>query len=66
MSFSNPIAYLKNKIAKRFDIILRAREFFNRETFLNLYNAFIFSYLIYYVEIWGNARDIQCTCASNN
>ena len=50
--------YIKNKIAKGFGIILRARRFFNRKTLLNLYHSFIFLYLIYCVEIWGNAADI--------
>ena len=44
---------------KGFGIILRARKFFNHKTLLNLYHAFIFPYLIYCVEIWGNARDIH-------
>ena len=59
LKWTNHIAYVKNKIAKGFGIILRARKFFNRKTLLNLYHAFIFPYLIYCVEIWGNARDIH-------
>ena len=54
---TNHILYVKNKIAKGFGIILRARKFFNKKTLLNLYHAFIFSYLIYCVEIWGNAAN---------
>ena len=53
------IAYVKNKIAKGFGIILRAHKFFNRKTLLTVYHAFIFPYVIYCVEIWGNARDIH-------
>ena len=48
----------KNKIAKAFEIILRTRKIFNKKTLLNLYHAFIFPYLIYCVEIWGNAANI--------
>ena len=48
----------KNKIAKGFGIILRARKFFNKKILLNLYHAFIFPYLIYCVEMWGNAANI--------
>ena len=51
LKWTNHIAYVKNKIAKGFGIILRARKFFNRKTLLNLYHAFIFPYLIYCVEI---------------
>ena len=56
--WTNHISYIKNKIAKRFGIILRARRFFNRKTLLNLYHSFIFPYLIYCVEIWGNTADM--------
>ena len=59
LKWTNHIAYVKNKIAKGFGIILRARKFFNCKTLFNLYHAFIFPYLIYCVEIWGNARDIH-------
>ena len=59
LKWTNHIAYVKNEIVKGFGIILRACKFFNRKTLLNLYHAFIFPYLIYCVEIWGNARDIH-------
>ena len=42
LNWTNHIAYVKNKIANGFGIILRARKFFNRKTLLNLYHAFIF------------------------
>ena len=48
----------KNKIAKGFGIIPRARRFFIHKSLLKLYHSFIFPYLIYCVEIWGNAVDI--------
>ena len=46
LKWTNHISYIKNKIAKCFGIILRARKFFNKKTLLNLYHAFIFPYLI--------------------
>ena len=58
LKWTNHTSYIKNKIAKGFGIILRARRFFNRKTLLNLYHSFIFPYLIKCVEIWGNAADI--------
>ena len=59
LKWTNHIAYVKNKIAKGFGIILRAHKFFNRRTLLTVYHAFIFPYVIYCVEIWGNASDIH-------
>ena len=58
LKWTNHISYIKNKIAKGFGIILRAHRFFNRKTLLNFYHSFIFPYLIYCVEIWGNAAHI--------
>ena len=57
LNWLNHISYVKNKISKGFGIILRARKFFTKKTLSNLYNAFILPYLIYCVEIWGNAAD---------
>ena len=33
----------------------KARNYLNRETLLKLYNAFVFPYLTYCVEVWGTA-----------
>ena len=57
LNWLNHISYVKNKISKGFGIILRARKFFTKRTLSNLYNAFILLYLLYCVEIWGNAAD---------
>ena len=38
-------------------ILIKARKYMNKHTLINLYNSFIFPYLIYCVEIWGNACD---------
>ena len=55
--WSNHIYYIENKIPKGLELINRARIFFTMKTLLRLYNTFIFSYLNYDVEIWGNAQD---------
>ena len=46
MDWSNHISYINRKIAKGIGIICRAKKY--------LYNAFVFPYLIYCVELWGN------------
>ena len=38
-------------------IIIKARKYLNRKSLLNLYHAFVFPYLTYCMEIWGNAAD---------
>ena len=55
LNWSNPMSYINSKIAKGIGIICRARKFFSKSAQINLYYAFTFPYLIYCVEIWGNA-----------
>ena len=40
-------------------IILKARKVPKRKVLLQLYHSFVIPYLIYCVEIWGNASDIH-------
>ena len=40
-------------------IILKARKVLKRKVLLQLYHSFVIPYLIYCVEIWGNASDIH-------
>ena len=49
------IAYVKNKVVKEIGIMFKARTYLNRRSLINLYNAYIYPYLIYCVESWGNA-----------
>ena len=53
------ISYIKNKISKGMGIILKARKVLKRKVLLQLYHSFVIPYLIYCVEIWGNASDIH-------
>ena len=52
---SNHILYISREIAKGIGIICRAKKYFCTSDLINLYNAFVFPYLIYCVEVWGNA-----------
>ena len=51
LTFERHIVYTKNKISKGLGIITKARKYLNRETLLKLYNAFVFPYLTYCVEV---------------
>ena len=59
LRWSDHINYIKNKIAKSIGIIHKTRNFLNKNTLRNLYYTFIYPYLIYYIEIWGNTNDIH-------
>ena len=54
LNFINHINYIKNKISKGLGIIIKARKYLNKNVLINLYNSYVFPYLIYCVEIWGN------------
>ena len=49
------ISYIKNGMG----IISKASKVLKRKVLLQLYHSFVIPYLIYCVEIWGNASDIH-------
>ena len=55
LSFTRHISYIKNKISKAMGIIIKARKYLNKKSLVNLYHSFVFPYLTYCIEIWGNA-----------
>ena len=59
LRWSDHINYIKNKIAKSIGIINKTRNFLSKNTLTNLYYTFIYPYLIYCTEIWGNTNDIH-------
>ena len=59
LKWANHISYIKNKIAKGMGILLKARKVLKIKVLLQLYNSFVFPYLIYCSEVWGNASDIH-------
>ena len=59
LNWSDHINYIKNIISKSLGIIYKIRSFLNRITLRNLYHTFVFPYLIYGVEVWGNTHVIH-------
>ena len=55
LKWNDHISYITNKISKSIGIFYKARKFLNKKTLRNMYFTFIYPYLIYCVEIWGNA-----------
>ena len=47
---------MKNKIAKSNGILYIIKNFLDRKTLTHLYNCFVFPYLIYGIEVWGNTN----------
>ena len=55
ISWVEYITYVKNTISKGIGIMHQARKYLNRNGLICLYNSYIYPYLIYCVESWGNA-----------
>ena len=53
------ITYIKCKISKYNGILYKIRRFLDMNTLIQMYHSFVFPYLIYCVEIWGNASAIH-------
>ena len=49
------IQYIKNKVSKSVGILCKVQHYLDQQTLHNLYYTFVYPYLIYGVEIWGNA-----------
>ena len=45
--------------------LLKARKVLKLKVLLQLYNYFVFSYLIYYCEVWDIKADIHYTLEKN-
>ena len=59
LKWTHHISYIKNKISKDMGIILKARKVLKKKVLLQLYHSIVTPYLIYCLEIWGNAYDIH-------
>ena len=57
MSWINHINHVKSKVAKGIGILCKARKYLKRSTLLTLYYSFIYPYITYCLEVWGNANN---------
>ena len=57
LSWVYHINYIKKKIAKGIGIICRAKHLLNTQTLCTLYHSFVYPYLNYAAEVWGDACD---------
>ena len=55
LNWTEHITYVKNKISKSIGILYKTRKYLDKNTLRKLYYTFVYPYLIYCVEIWGNA-----------
>ena len=49
------LTYVKNKISKGIGIMYKARTYLDKKCMSNLYHTYIYPYLIYCIEVWGNS-----------
>ena len=57
MSWVHHITYIKNKISKGIGIMSKASKYLQRKSLLTLYYSYIYPYMIYCIEAWGNASN---------
>ena len=53
-TWRNHIDYIKGKIARGIGILYKARKYLKENTLITLYYSFIYPYLCYCIEVWGN------------
>ena len=51
------ITHVKNKVSKGIGIMFKAKKILKKNTLINLYHSYIYPYLIYCIEAWGNASN---------
>ena len=54
MSWVQHITYVKSMVSKGIGIMYQARKYLDKNSLINLYNNYIYPYLIYCVGFWGN------------
>ena len=54
LSFQGHINYIKGKVARGIGILYKSKPYFSFETMPMLYNAFIYPYSTYCIEVFGN------------
>ena len=57
--WNDHITYVKSKISKSIGILYKIQRFLDMNTLIQMYHSFVFLYLIYCAEIWGNASAIH-------
>ena len=57
LTWLDHIAYIQTKISKGISIMCKAKRFVNIHYFKQLYYTFIYLYLIYCIEVWGNTKE---------
>ena len=54
LNWKTHISYMAGKVARGIGVLGKARKYFNNDCMINLYNAFIYPYLMYCNQIWGS------------
>ena len=55
LRWTDHVQHIRKKISKGLGILYKAKRVLNLTTLLTLYYSFIYPYLLYCIEVWGNA-----------
>lgn len=56
LSWKDHITYLAGKIARGIGVIIKARQYLDKNALISLYYSFVYPYYTYCNHIWGNTR----------
>ena len=54
LTWKQHIAYISGKISRGIGMIIKARQYLNKQGMLSLYYSFIYPYITYCIHIWGS------------
>ena len=57
LKWNDHIQLIKGKVAKGLGIVYKAKKVLQQSTLLTLYYSFIYPYITYCIELWGDAYD---------
>jgi hypothetical protein len=57
LTWKEHISNVRKKVSKGIGILYKCRKYLSKQTLLNLYYSFIYPYLCYGIEVWGNTFD---------
>ena len=62
LTWKQHIAYISGKISRGIGMIIKARQYLNKQGMLSLYYSFIYPYLTYCNHIWGSTYKSDSLC----
>ena len=68
LTWNEHITYINSKILKGMGMLIKARNYLNKDGLIALYNSFVFPYFTYCNHIWGSTykSNLSKSCVLDN